>query len=134
MIQTIHDAHQRLTVSLWFVFIKEIELGDALAVEVTQHYTSLHVAPPFQPDAIQRLHSHTNDVTGVVCRDDELPGRLVAVEHFTDSVRAGPDEHGYLSAELTLTAQLLSGPGGKGANGFPHVVVMRLPKEQCRTL
>ncbi|MNT94269.1 hypothetical protein D3C72_2359160 [compost metagenome] len=49
------------------MFIKQIELRDALTEKITQHDARFHVAETVFPDPVQRLAGDANNIARIVC-------------------------------------------------------------------
>jgi len=64
------------------------------------------------------MYGHPDGVERVVRRREQFAHCLIAIEHLAFRVRAGSEEHRYLTAILSLPSQLLGGALKHGVEVF----------------
>ncbi len=78
MINTVDDLHQRLAIGSRRQSIKQVELRDALAEKITQHYPGFHVAKAVAPDTVQHTDSQVDNIASITGWNDEPAASLRA--------------------------------------------------------
>lgn len=73
-----------------------------------------------EPDTIQSFQCGAYDVTGILCRKEQLFARYVAVIRFIDSKRRGFNKYRYVSAKLFLPSKLFGRTFGVLTDRLPQ--------------